>query len=145
MDFDDILKQCEEFNKYFDDNLPSEEILRSKNTERASLEMGNKNSSGLREPVRLSVIFDSEDEDEDKEVPSRNFNGGHKPTNQRSSKTTYQRSSSKTSLIVTISEEEEEKDFRDILRRENRSQDFSKEVFSNLRKSLFYPPGMANI
>ena len=84
MDFDDILKECEEFNKYFDDILPSEEILRNKKTERASLEMGNKNSSGLHQPVRLSVIFDSENEDEDEEVSSRNINEGHEPTYQRS-------------------------------------------------------------
>ena len=136
MDFDDILKQCEDFNKYFDDVSPSEEILRSKKTIRASLEMGNKKSSCLPEPLRVSVIFDSDNEDEEKDeiVPSRNLNGGHTPTYERS------RSSTKTALFVTISEEEEDQDSSAILRRAQRSQDFS-----NLRKSLFYPPGQANI
>ena len=93
MDFNSILKQFENFDKSFDDILPTLEKTRSSTkTEKE----------------------DDDKDDEDKVVPLRNLCRGHKPTYEKAT------SSEKPSLFGTISEEKGDTDIGIVLRQAKR-------------------------
>ena len=98
MDFNSILKQFENFDKSFDDILPT-------------LEKDTSSTKTEKE--------DDDKHDENKVVQLRNLRRGHKPTYERA------KSSEKTSLFGTISEEKGDTDIGSVLRQEKRGRDSS--------------------